>query len=91
VRSPERYIDVVERGAPPTAGAEITDAGQRRAERLLMGLRTTEGVARGVVAPIDDRVVRDLVTAGLLIADGNRLALTSAGMRLASAVTVRLL
>lgn len=91
VRSPERYIRAALDGASTVAGAEIPDADQRRAERLMMGLRLMEGVDRTAVAPIDDRVVTDLVAAGLLTAADGRLALTPAGVRLASAVTLRLL
>ncbi len=89
-RSPERYIRAALDGGSTVAGAEVPDRHQRRAERLLMGLRVAEGVPRAAVAPIDDRVVADLVRAGLLRDDPDRLALTSDGMRLASAVTLEL-
>ena len=91
VRSPERYVAQALAGASTTGGHEDLSDGQRRAERLMMGLRLVEGVRRGAVAPLDDTTVRHLVRAGLLLADGDRIALTSAGMRLASAVTLRLL
>ncbi len=90
VRSPERYVRAALGGTSPVAGDEVPDSGERRAERLLLGLRLAEGVDRGAVAPLDDRVVQDLAAAGLLIATDNRLTLTSAGMRLASAVTLEL-
>jgi coproporphyrinogen III oxidase-like Fe-S oxidoreductase len=60
-------------------------------ERLMMGLRLVEGVERRAVAPLDETVVRQLSGAGLLRADNERIVLTSDGMRLASAVTLRLL
>jgi oxygen-independent coproporphyrinogen-3 oxidase len=91
VRSPERYVALALDGRSTTAGDEVPDAGQRRAERMMMGLRLVEGVPRRAVAPLDETTVRHLVTAGLLAADDERIALTSAGMRLASAVTLRLL
>ncbi len=90
VRSPERYVRAALAGASTVAGDETVDPAQARAERLLLGLRLTEGVERGAVAPIDDREVATLARAGLLTATADRLALTSAGMRLASAVTLRL-
>jgi putative oxygen-independent coproporphyrinogen III oxidase len=90
VRSPERYVSAGLGGASTVAGAEVPDAGQRRAERLLLGLRIAEGVPRAAVEPIDDRTVTDLIRAGLLRDDPARLALTPDGMRLASAVTLRL-
>jgi len=90
-RSPERYIRAALAGTSTVAGSEVPDAGQRRAERLMMGLRLTEGVDRRAVAPLDVRAVADLAAAGLLTATDDRIALTPAGMRLASAVTLRLL
>ena len=90
-RSPERYIRAALDGTSTVAGWEVPDAGQRRAERLMMGLRLTEGVARASVAPLDARTVADLATAGMLTATDDRIALTPAGMRLASAVTLKLL
>lgn len=90
-RSPERYIRAALDGASTVAGEETPSPDQRRAERLMMGLRVVEGVPRAAVEPIDDTVVADLVRAGLLRDDPDRLVLTPAGMRLASAVTLRLL
>jgi coproporphyrinogen III oxidase-like Fe-S oxidoreductase len=69
----------------------MPDPDQRRVERLMMGLRVVEGIERRAVTPLDETVVRELSHAGLLRADDERIALTSDGMRLASAVTVRLL
>jgi oxygen-independent coproporphyrinogen-3 oxidase len=91
VRSPERYVAAALDGQSTTAGEETPDKDQRRAERLMMGLRLVEGVARRAVAPVDETVVDQLSRAGLLVADDERLALTSDGMRLASAVILRLL
>jgi oxygen-independent coproporphyrinogen-3 oxidase len=91
VRSPERYITAALAGRSTTAGEEVPDPDQRRVEQLMMGLRVVEGVERRAVAPLDETVVRELSHAGLLRADDERIALTSDGMRLASAVTVRLL
>ncbi|CAN5860073.1 radical SAM family heme chaperone HemW [soil metagenome] len=91
VRGPERYVRAALDGTSTVAGEETPDADQRRAERLMMGLRLTEGVDRRDIEPVDDRVVADLVAAGLLTTPDDRLALSAAGMRLASAVTVRLL
>ena len=90
VRSPERYISRVLAGESTTGGHEQLGADERRMERLMMGLRLVEGVERHAVAPLDETTVCQLVRAGLLTADDDRIALTSAGMRLASAVTLRL-
>ncbi len=90
-RSPERYIRAALDGTSTVAGAEVPDPDERRVERLMMGLRLTEGVDRASVDPLEDRVVADLAAAGLLTATEDRIVLTSAGMRLASAVTLQLL
>jgi coproporphyrinogen III oxidase-like Fe-S oxidoreductase len=76
-------------GGSPVAGHEVLDAGQRRLERLLMGLRLAEGVPRGDVEPIDERAAAALVRDGLLL-DGPRLRLTADGWALANEVIVRL-
>lgn len=87
VRDPARYARIVDGGAEPVAGQDVISAEQRRLERLMMGLRLTEGVARTDVEPLDDAVVDGLADRGLLRADvGGRLALTSAGRPLAGAV-----
>lgn len=91
MRSPERYVRAALDGTSTVAGEETPDADERRAERLLMGLRLTDGVSRDAVAPLDDAAVERLTRAGLLNEQRGRLALTSAGMRLASAVTLELL
>jgi putative oxygen-independent coproporphyrinogen III oxidase len=89
VRPPGRYTGDVLAGRSPVGGEEVLDASQRRLERLLMGLRLAEGVAREDVEPIDEREAAALVGDGLLI-DGDRLRLTPAGWTLANAVIVRL-
>jgi coproporphyrinogen III oxidase-like Fe-S oxidoreductase len=78
-------------GRDTTAGQETVDPAGRRAERLLLGLRLVEGVARREVEPVDERRAAVLVERGLLLDDGQRLALTPAGRPLANAVTLRLL
>lgn len=85
------YLAAVEAGRAPVAGAEVLDQAQVRAERLLLGLRRAEGVARAQVAPIAEQHAAALVTAGLLDDDGERLRLTAAGRPLADGVTLRLL
>jgi oxygen-independent coproporphyrinogen-3 oxidase len=91
LRAPARYTDAALAGASTTAGAEVLDEDTRRVERLLLGLRTVEGVARAEVEPVDEAAARALCAAGLLRDDGRRLALTPAGLALAGGVTERLL
>ena len=90
LRAPARYADEALTGRRTTSGEEILSAEEARTERLLLGLRMSEGVPAAAVEPLDDRRVRALVDAGLLQA-GDRLRLTPAGWALANDVTVRLL
>ena len=86
VRDPERYAAMIATGEEPLGGQEHPDADQRRLERLMMGLRITEGVARADVEPLDQPTLDRLTSAGLVTADADRVALTPAGMPLAGAV-----
>ena len=90
LRPPGRYTDAVVSGGSAVGGEERVTPDEQRLERLLLGLRMAEGVARRNVEPVDDEQVAALAAAGLLIAD-ERLRLTSAGWALANDITVRLL
>ena len=82
VRTPERYIDLVEAGRPAEAAAETLDADERRIEALQLALRTRDGVPAGVL-PVEE-------LDGLLERSGGRVVLTRAGRLLANEVAVRL-
>jgi len=77
---------------------ETLTATQLAEERLLMGLRTREGLTRSELRERyryelgagQERVVKEMVTQGFLTDDGNRLRLTSAGYPLADAVTLKI-
>lgn len=90
LRSPPRYADAALSGDRTTAGDEVLDAATRRTERLMLGLRLSDGVPRERVAPVDEDQARLLVAAGLLDDDGTRLRLTPDGRPLAGEVTARL-
>lgn len=90
VRPPGRYVELVAEGRTTTAGEEVVTADERREERLMMGLRTTEGVRRDEVEPLDEGMVDRLVGRGLLRADPDRLVLTDDGFALASSVVLAL-
>ena len=90
VRPPGRYTHAVLAGESAVAGEERLRPEEQRLERLLLGLRMAEGVARDSVEPLDVEQLDALVAAGLLVAD-ERLRLTRAGWALANDVTIRLL
>ena len=89
IRTPDRYIKLVEGGQPVEAAGETLDAGRRGAEALELSLRTRWGVPESALPGWR----RDADLAGLVepaSSDGGRLVLTSAGRLLANEVSVRL-
>jgi oxygen-independent coproporphyrinogen-3 oxidase len=94
VRTPERYVAAVDAGASPEAGHEVLDPAARTAERLILALRTREGIARGRGAADTARIdacIDDLVDAGFLEPHDDRVVLTRRGRLLASDVGARVL
>jgi oxygen-independent coproporphyrinogen-3 oxidase len=82
VRTPERYCDLVERGASAEAAGETLDGETRRVERLQLTLRTRRGV------PLDALDGDEL--GGLVERRGERWVLTRAGRLMANEVALRL-
>ncbi len=82
VRTPERYIGLVEAGRPTEAAGEDLDAETRRVEGLQLSLRTRAGV------PLTALDAEELP--GLVAPDGERLVLTRAGRLMANEVSLRL-
>ena len=85
VRTPDRYISRISCGQSPEAGAEVLDAGARRAEAAQLALRTRDGVPASSLP--SDGSVDGLVS---LSPDGSRAVLTVAGRLLANEVAIRL-
>jgi oxygen-independent coproporphyrinogen-3 oxidase len=82
VRTPERYVALVESGCSAEAGGETLDAATRRVEGLQLALRTREGIPAGAL----DTDGLD----GLVVVEGDRLVLTRAGRLLANEISTRL-
>lgn len=82
VRTPDRYVDLVESGRTTEAGGEALDESTRRRERLQLALRTSDGV------PLD--ALDGAALTGLVTLTGNRWVLTRAGRLLANEVSLRL-
>jgi oxygen-independent coproporphyrinogen-3 oxidase len=82
VRTPERYIALVQAGDPATAAGETLDAETRRLEGLQLALRTRDGVP---AAALDPRPLESLVER-----DGDRIVLTRAGRLVANDISTRL-
>jgi oxygen-independent coproporphyrinogen-3 oxidase len=89
-RGPEAWADLVERTGTGQTHTETLAPRERGREALLMGLRLAEGIslprfaARTGLAlddAIDLTVQRDLIAAGFLVRDEQRLAATAEGRR----------
>ncbi len=91
-----RYINVRDAAgyagfADPTENRERPTVIDAAADRLISGLRCTEGVDLGELGPpIAASVIDSLVAGGLLYRQDDRIALTSAGFPIADAVVMRL-
>jgi len=84
VRTPDRYIGLVEEGASAEAGHETLEGPDREAEAAMLALRTRHGVPSGPAAG-------GLVADGLAERRAGRIVLTPAGRLLANEATTRLL
>jgi oxygen-independent coproporphyrinogen-3 oxidase len=82
VRTPERYLALVEAGGPAEAAGEELDADVRRLEGLQLALRTRDGV------PADALDGEELP--GLVEQRGTRVVLTRAGRLVANEISLRL-
>lgn len=85
VRTPDRYIELVNAGDSPESASEILDDETRALEALQLLLRTNEGVPADAFGP-DDREFMQ----GMLEPRGDRLVLTRAGRLMANEVSIRL-
>ena len=87
VRPPAQYMAMVTRGEQPVGGRERLTQEEMRVERLLLGLRTANGVPADWIHP--DRAL-EFVGAGLAERRNGRLALNDRGMFLANEVLLAL-
>lgn len=83
VRTPDRYIDLIERGMSPVADSEVLDDATRRFERDSLALRTRRGVPVEAFASLDE-------IAHLIEVDNGVVTLAPTGRLLANQVIVRL-
>jgi oxygen-independent coproporphyrinogen-3 oxidase len=96
-RALPRYCGILEDGRLPIETSERLSTRQQLAERLILGLRTSDGIPRGWFderCEGDDALaarVRDWEAAGMLTADTTRVRLTEAGFLVSDALFVELL
>ena len=87
LKHPATYARAVDQGEAPIAGEETVDAQGRALERIMLGMRTRQGIAReGLPAEI----VTELTDEQLIEVVGDHVVLTSSGRLLADAVVRRL-
>jgi len=84
------WFAAVEAGRPPSAEEEALSPLQLRNERLMLGLRTAEGIATSTLSGRQAAEAASLAAAGLASLREGRLALTARGMEVHSAVAERL-
>ena len=86
-KHPKRYCEAIEVGAPLACDVEVLDSDQLRAERIMLGLRLSEGLPS---ADLDKVSLKKLVQKGWVSANG-RVRLTDLGAHYCNQVTVELL
>jgi oxygen-independent coproporphyrinogen-3 oxidase len=77
-RDAQAYCADLERGQAPTAWVEELSDSQRRMERILLGLRTVDGIPRSLVADRQS-LLEAWAAAGLVELRGNRVVSTVRG------------
>ncbi len=86
------YVEALEHGEPPAREVEELDEDVRAAERLLLGLRLDEPLRLdGLRWAVDPAALARLAARGLVVTDGDALALTRRGRFLGGGVTAELL
>lgn len=85
VRTPDRYIAAIEAGRSPTAAEELVQGESRELERLMLSLRTPDGVPADALPDVDA-----LVADGLVEREGERAVLTVRGRLMANALSALL-
>ncbi len=90
-RAPGAWLADVESGRLPTAEEDRLGARQISNERVMLGLRTLRGLDEDLVPEEKRNEVEALVTRGLAARRRGRIALTTRGLDLHSAVAERLL
>ena len=85
VRTPDRYIEMVNAGEIPESSSEMLDSETRKLEALQLLVRVRDGVPTDALSTQDREVMSDLITQV-----GDRLVLTRAGRLMANEVSLRL-
>ena len=99
-RAPETWLRAIEAGGPASEEDIVLDAGERRDEMLMMGLRLEEGVTRArfrdelgddIEAVLQPTRLQGLIDGGFLVLDAAGLRASQAGRQRLNAVLGELL
>ena len=90
VRSVSGYVDALVAGDSAVEEAEVIDAEQARLEALMLGLRTSDGVALDVVGVGREEDLASAVEEGLICSDGRVLRPSIEGLIVADALALSL-
>jgi coproporphyrinogen III oxidase-like Fe-S oxidoreductase len=85
VRTPDRYIEMINAGEVPVSSSEVLDEETKLLEEMQLLIRTREGVPTAAFSP-DDRSLLE----GLIELRDDRYVLTRAGRLMANEVSIRL-
>ena len=85
MRTPDRYIEMINAGEIPESSSEILDSETRKLEALQLLVRVRDGVPLDALSMQDQELMSDLVAQV-----GDRLVLTRAGRLMANEVSLRL-
>jgi len=89
-RGVAEWFAAVEAGRTPAAAEELLSPLQVRNERLMLALRTAEGLDAAALAPEQAAALEGMVRGGLAARSRGRVVLTARGLDLHSAVAARL-
>ena len=93
-RHPAAYAEHVSQGRSPAQGREVLDAGQRRMEQVMLGVRLGTGADAALLDDAGMRHAEEFAARGLLDADAladGRLVVTDRGRLVADAISRDLL
>ena len=86
VKHPARYTQHCTAGALPIAEEEHLSPHDRHVEKVMLGLRLREGIARSLFGAGAERALRHYQDRGLLTLDDDRVYLTESGRLLADGI-----
>ncbi|MBS1700577.1 MAG: radical SAM family heme chaperone HemW [Armatimonadetes bacterium] len=88
LKHPDRYCEAVENGQPIFFESEDLSPETRKIEKVMLGLRLNEGIS---ITEVDDARLPKLLNLGWIVADHDRVQLSSEGRHFCSEVALELI